>query len=227
MHVAQKALWLIESRLGRPLSLEGLAVELDVTAFHLARAFSKEFGRPPRTFRQQHQQGPIGGLEAILMAQDPIYELEPPRVVALEALRLVGLARRYNELSSAQIPDQWAEFNQLNIVQAEGEATYGVCYNADAEGNLDYLCGVAVTGFDGVDAQCDRLTIPAQTYAVFSHSGHVSEIRQVWQAIWNQGLPAAGLTASEGPEFEKYAPSFDPITGNGGFEIWIPVKLAG
>ena len=26
------------------------------------------------------------------------------------------------------------------------------------------------------------------------------------------------------PNFERYDESFDPLTGNGGFEIWVPVR---
>jgi AraC family transcriptional regulator len=33
------------------------------------------------------------------------------------------------------------------------------------------------------------------------------------------------LQASGGPEFERYGAEFDPATGSGGFEIWIPVNV--
>ncbi len=189
------------------------------------RAFVSEFATPPQTFRNQPQR-PVKGLEAILMEPDSTIVLQPPRIVSLDALRLIGLARRYNEQTSAQIPDQWAKFNELNVAPSAAEPAYGVCYNTDVDGNMDYLCGVEVPSFEGVPENRDRLTVPAQTYAVFAHQGHVSEIRRVWQAIWNQGLVDAKLTTSQGPEIEKYPPEFDPETGNGGFEIWIPVKSA-
>lgn len=37
-------------------------------------------------------------------------------------------------------------------------------------------------------------------------------------------LPASGLKAADAPDFERYDETVDPLTGNGGFEIWIPVK---
>ena len=187
------------------------------------RAFSAEFHAPPQAFRHHHRNQPFKGMEAILMEPNSTIKLKPPRIVSLDALRLIGLSRRYNEQTSAQIPDQWAQFNQLHVVQT-GEAAYGVCYNNDTEGNLDYFCGIDVTTYRGPSEDHDRLTVPAQTYAVFRHDGHISEIRDVWKAIWNEGLVNAQLTVSEGPQFEKYGPEFDPQTGNGGYEIWIPIE---
>ena len=67
------------------------------------------------------------------------------------------------------------------------------------------------------------LRIPGQRYAVFFHAGHISAIRMTWRAIFDEWLPAAGLRATNGPEFERYDERFDVTTGDGGVEIWIPV----
>lgn len=272
MKIGYKAIWLIESELAEPLSLEQLAQRLGVSAFHLARAFSTSHGLPlmqyvrrrrlsdaarrllgtddriidialeagynsqeafTRAFQAEFSVSPrscrerrpvLEFTEAILMNQDSKIRLQAPRLEKLDAIRLVGLSRRYNEQTSARIPEQWMQFNQAGIASADNPVAYGVCHNLDSQGNLDYLCAVQVDHFDQAAESRDRLTIPPQTYAVFSHNGHVSEIRNVWQAIWNHGLTDAGLVASEGPEFEKYGPQFNPQSGEGGFEIWIPVK---
>jgi AraC family transcriptional regulator len=89
---------------------------------------------------------------------------------------------------------------------------------------MDYIAGVEVSDFARVPAELSRLRIPEQKYAVFQHRGHVSLARQTWTAIWNQWLPEYGYKAVGGPEFERYTSSFNPATGEGGFEIWIPVK---
>ncbi len=272
MKIGYKAIWLIESELASPLSLEQLAKRLDVSPFHLARAFSASHGMPlmqyvrrrrlsdaarrlldtddriieialeagynsqeaftrafqaefsvsPRSCRERRPQ--LEFMEAILMNQDSKISLQAPRLEQLGAIRLTGLSRRYNEQTSARIPEQWMQFNQAGIASDQNPVAYGVCHNHDSQGNLDYLCAVQVDHFDQDDAARDRLTIPAQTYAVFAHRGHISEIRDLWQAIWNHGMSDAGLVASEGPEFEKYGPQFNPQSGDGGFEVWIPVK---
>ncbi len=152
-------------------------------------------------------------------------QLQTPRIINLDMTRLIGISRHYTAQTSAQISGQWAKFNELNINApiVEQQTTYGVCHNADTHGNLDYLCAVAVDSYEGAPSELDRLTLPAQAYAMFRHEGHISEIRDVWKAIWNQGLVEHGLNVSEGPSFEKYGPEFDSKSGNGGFEIWLPV----
>ena len=69
-----------------------------------------------------------------------------------------------------------------------------------------------------------HLKVPAGRYAVFTHRGHVSELPKTVRAIWDNGLSQAGLTPIKSPDFEKYGPGFDPETGHGLVEVWIPVE---
>jgi AraC family transcriptional regulator len=66
--------------------------------------------------------------------------------------------------------------------------------------------------------------IPAQKYAVFTHAEHVSTIRRTVTTIWNKWLPESGLEVADAPSFERYGQTFDPRTGMGGFEVWVPIK---
>jgi len=43
-------------------------------------------------------------------------------------------------------------------------------------------------------------------------------------AIWNSWLPQSGYVAADAPGLERYDERFNPETGLGGFEIWIPVR---
>ncbi len=69
-----------------------------------------------------------------------------------------------------------------------------------------------------------RLRIPTQRYAVFSHRDPVSSIRRTWKTIWAKWLPESGLEVADAPSFERYGETFDPRSGTGWFEIWIPLK---
>jgi AraC family transcriptional regulator len=66
--------------------------------------------------------------------------------------------------------------------------------------------------------------IPAQRYAVFSHRDHVSRIRAAFYTIWNRWLPASNHEHADAPDFERYDERFDPRTGTGTVEIWLPVR---
>ena len=89
----------------------------------------------------------------------------------------------------------------------------------------DYLCAVEVTDFAAVPEESARLRIAAAKYAVFTHRGHISTIRGTWNSIWNDWLPQSGHEAADGPILERYDYSrFDPQTGNGEVELWIPIR---
>jgi len=123
------------------------------------------------------------------------------------------------------MPAQWGEFVPYigHITGQRGSQTYGVLYN-DAEGSIDYLTGVEVTAFSGLPEGFSHLRIPANRYAVFTHTGHVSTIGSTWNAIWSDWFPRSGHEAADAPMFERYPETFDSRTGSGGFEIWIPLK---
>ncbi len=124
------------------------------------------------------------------------------------------------------IPGQWQRFHQAvdDIPGRLGKVAYGVCCNGDDAGNFDYIAGVEVSDFSDLPREFAKVRIPEQRYAVFTHSDHISTIRRTVNTIWNHWLPASGLKAADAPSFERYDEKFDPLTGNGGLEIWVPVR---
>jgi AraC family transcriptional regulator len=141
-------------------------------------------------------------------------------------LLIAGLGERYTWESGAAIPGQWQRFHQSvqNFPGRISKAAYGVCCNGDDAGNYDYIAGVEVADFSDLPREFSRVRIPEQKYAVLSHGDHISTIRRTINTIWNHWLPASGLKAADAPNFERYGENFDPLTGNGGFEIWVPIK---
>jgi AraC family transcriptional regulator len=152
--------------------------------------------------------------------------LPPPVIVDGEPLLLAGLSQSYTAETTAGIPAQWQRFvpHIGAIAGQQGDTTFGVCTDGDDAGNMNYLCAVEVSRDSDLATELTSMRIPAQRYAVFKHTGHISTIRQTWASIWNSALPASGYKASGGPMFERYGAMFDPRTGNGGLEIWIPVR---
>lgn len=152
--------------------------------------------------------------------------LEPPRFEDGKLFAVAGLSERYTYDTSNAIPSQWQRFGPY-LGKVPGQVrgvSYGVCYNADDAGNFDYLCGVEVSDLSTVPAELSHLQIAAQRYAVFSHREHISMIRRTLNTIWKQWLPASGYVPVDAPNFERYDEKFDPVSGMGGFEIWVPVR---
>jgi AraC family transcriptional regulator len=190
------------------------------------RAFRDQLGLTPELLRARGTLEQIRLMEPIRMDETLLTTLEAPRFETLGTLLIAGLSERYDSTTSAGIPAQWQRFQPYlgNIPGQVGRTAYGVLCNSDDEGNTDYISGVRVKSFAQLQPELAHLRIPEQRYAVFVHRDHVSAIRRTWFTIFNQWLPVSGSQMTGGPEFERYGPEFDPRTGTGGFEIWIPVK---
>ena len=52
----------------------------------------------------------------------------------------------------------------------------------------------------------------------------MTQLRETYEAIWNDWFAKSGKTPAEAPGFERHNDSFDPRTGNGGVTIWIPIR---
>ena len=153
--------------------------------------------------------------------------LDPPRYENGKVLLLAGVTQRYQGVEGGGgIPAQWQRFatHLGHIAGPVGHVTYGVCHNTDDEGGMDYLCSVEVSDFASLPEGFTSLRIPASRYVVFFHRQHISAIRSTWNAIWNAWMPQSGHTPADAPLFEKYDERFDPRTGQGGVELWIPLE---
>jgi AraC family transcriptional regulator len=49
-------------------------------------------------------------------------------------------------------------------------------------------------------------------------------LRRTHYTIWNNWLPASDVKITDGPSFERYGKDFNPITGTGTIEVWMPVS---
>src|SRR5690606_8098430 len=105
-------------------------------------------------------------------------------------------------------------------------AAYGVV-SAMREGveGFDYTCAMEVAPGAELPPEFGLLRIPARRYARFTHQGHISSIRATCEAIYEDWQPQSGLEPTEGIAFmEYYGADFDPLTGLGTVEVWIPLQ---
>ncbi len=157
--------------------------------------------------------------------------LEAPRFEDGKALLIAGLRKRYAPREMNGIPAQWQSFvpHIGKIAGQVGYTAYGVCWQAGDDGTIEYLTGVEVSGFLGVPDNFTVASLPATKYAVFPHREHVMKLRDTIDAIFHKWLPQSGHEAcgdvKDTPAFfERYSEEFNPQTGMGGMEVWIPLK---
>ena len=141
-------------------------------------------------------------------------------------LLIAGLNQRYTMETRIGIPQQWERFvARVRALPAlQGATFYGVCWNTKPDCGLDYLTGVDASSSAQVPSDFTSLKLVARRYAVFTHPGHVSAIAKTIDTIWTKWVPDCSLKIATAPCFERYTHEFDPATGMGGMEIWIPLE---
>ncbi|WP_161965766.1 GyrI-like domain-containing protein [Steroidobacter cummioxidans] len=160
------------------------------------------------------------------MTQQQLAKLEPPRFEQGKELLLAGIDARYKCDDKAGIPAQWQRFLSYfgHIPDQVDNVAYGVVHNVDDAGNMEYLCAAQVRDFSRTPPELSTLRIGAQRYAIFKHRDHVSTIGSTLAAIWGRWVPESGYQVADAPTLEVYGPEFDSKTGEGGFEVWVPIK---
>lgn len=206
--------------------LLGIALDAGYSSHEaFTRAFAGYFGVLPSTVRAARSVSCLSLMEPLKMKNDMIVEVARPEMRERAAFRVVGLSANCTFEEAGAIPGLWQDFNarEDEVSGAVSGAAYGVCCDADETGRFRYVAGVAAAqvpeGMDAVD-------IPAGRYAVFRHSGHISDLPRTVYTIWNKSLPDLDLEPAEAPDFELYDKRFDPRTGRGVVEIWIPISSA-
>ena len=189
-----------------------------------SRAFKSQFGKSPEAYRASEEETRSGIME-VAKVETTGQNIAHPRFEIAAARRFMGIRKRYDMEDPSGIPDQWQHFvgHLGSISNQVGTSTYGLIMNVDPEGTFEYMSAVQVR--EGATAQdgLETVDLEGQRYAVFQHTDHVSTIRHTMGWIWNEWLPNSGYNPPEAPSMEVYGTNFDPITGSGGFEVWIPV----
>lgn len=160
--------------------------------------------------------------------------LAPVRVQDRGPLLLAGLRGWFTGAGRDGIAELWRRLGPRleNIAGRVGRVAYGACVDCAGTDTFEYLCGVEVSDFAALPRNYVTLRIPAQACAVFVHRGRASTVRHTVRRIFDDWLPRSGFehgaTGLDTPDLlECYGPGFDPITGCGEIEIWLPVSGRG
>lgn len=192
------------------------------------RAFREQFGVTPESIRKQRHLRNIELMEPIRMDDTRNLKIEPPRFEESPGLLLAGLEETYAYNRTEGIPSLWQRFNTYfgHIPGQRGNVAYGVCTHADAEaGSFRYMAAVEVVDSDTPPKGFSTLRLPKQRYAVFLHRGHISAISTTAHEIFGTWFPHSGLEHGDTPDLiERYDERFDPDSGMGAVEMWVPIK---
>ena len=188
------------------------------------RAFRDQFGITPDEARGRDLSS-LSLTEAFTMSQSKAGSLHAHHFAESDAILLAGLSVHFDCTGPNPIPALWSNFGPHigRVPNQRGNVAYGVNYNFD-DNNMDHLVAVEVSRFDGIPDEYTRLRLAPATYAVFTHKGPVMRIRETWSAIWGDWVPNSGREIADAPTFERYDERFNPETGDGEVEIWLPLQ---
>jgi len=161
------------------------------------------------------------------MEKSPTGQLAAPSVENFRPMLIAGLRKHFAVAPWKGTPELWQSFAPYlgKISGQVGRKAYGLCFLM-ANG-VDYLSGVEVSGSYGLPHDFTMVSIPAQRYLVFAHGDHVSKLHITCDRI-AEWLPTSGYEAAKTPGapdfFERYSEEFNPSTGMGGMEVWVPIK---
>jgi AraC family transcriptional regulator len=191
-----------------------------------SRAFRAQFGTTAETVRKIQTVEHLAMIKPIKIPEKTGFSLEPPQFVSSPPMLVVGIAERHSFGATQGIPGQWQRFmrHYADIPDKAQPIPLGVSANMDDDGDFEYITAVEVSKALDLPKGFKQLRIPARHYAVFRHSGHVSTLAETYSAIWNDWLPAHARNAADGPCLERHLKTFDPRTGLGGVEVWIPLE---
>lgn len=216
------------------------------------RAFKEQHGMTPGRYRSRgvstvtmQQPLPIDLLVARVNNTEAQVRLEAlqPRIEDRPALTTIGMSIRIHggdKDDPDAIPSLWGKFwcRIGEIAGADISKCYGICIceerlKRDGDSNGDdlpdqpafvYVAAVATSEPDApLPEGLERHDLTAGRYAMFTHSGHISGIRDAFNTIFGTWLPSSGHKLRETYEYEIYDQRFNPRTGEGVIDIALPI----
>ncbi len=198
------------------------------------RAFKKMFRTTPGAYRKCGAS--VSAIRKLEITEAMLHHLAEgmtmqPKIVKRDRELAIGIGDSFIQGQSEEIGALWGRFVlRMHEIQNRKEYDLGVCTSkhptiVKKEGDtFIYVAAVAVENADHVPQGMVVCDIPAATFAVFTHKGPILNIKHTCEYIWGTWLPESGYELNDIPDFELYDSRFDPQTGSGEVDIYVPIK---
>lgn len=207
----------------------GLALEIGYSSHEaFTRAFRDQFGVSPEQVRSAGSTSNLALAEPRTLTNMPSIELAEPEIVRRGPLLLAGLPKHFQFSERGAIPGLWQQFAPLiaQLPTTGPGVTFGVVgAPPPGEEGFEYAPSVQIKSADELPEGLKAIRIAEHSFAIFRHGGHVAEMPAVCNAVFGDWCATTSYKPAEIPiqMLEYYPESFDPMTGAGGFEIWLPL----
>jgi len=194
------------------------------------RSFSKAFGITPGRYRTQKS-------KLVLYRKVNVYQrmltylkqgiFIEPNIILDKEFKIVGI-KEIVKPSSKSIANLWHNFTSTksNIKGlVSQDAVFGVCEympNITDESEFYYFAGAEVTSFYDTPKGMSMKIIPSSKYAVFTHKGPITELKNTYNFIHGIWIPQSGYELAELDTLELYDSRATMTDCE--FDIYIPIK---
>lgn len=176
------------------------------------RSFKRLFGINPGDYRRKRQLMGVAP-RARLSYEKPVHlnggiSMEP-RIVEKGPIKLIGMVT-YGDNAKGKIPQLWERFMpKIELVQnrINPQIAYGVEFYPDEFPDVwqfYYMAAVEVDSLDDIAIQMVGKSLPANTYAVFTHRGPINKLKLTFEYIYRTWLPKSGYQQAAAYDFECY-----------------------
>lgn len=188
------------------------------------RAFHTYFGVLPSTVRDARSLDGLTLQEPLSMSDFTLVPVGPHKIETRAAFGVTALVLDCTLDDLSGVSPLWNRLGgYMDQITPTGPA-FGICTGMTDAGAFKYAAGLQTAPDAPIPADMQRVEVPENTYAVFTFNGHIAGISNWVHSVWNKALPDAGLEPKMDPDFELYDDRFDPESGRGTVELWIPVQ---
>lgn len=158
-----------------------------------------------------------------------------PTLVKRPRMTLVGMRTDFYGIESDKsnmgdkLPPLWSAFlervDEVSEMQpgVHTDELYGVVIPAPGQERVGYLAGAVVQGQPRVPDGMAAMTIPAATYAEFTHRGLPKELNLTVNYIYANWLLSSDMRHTYGPDVERYGADYIPDSGESVIRYAVPV----
>ena len=159
--------------------------------------------------------------------------IEEPKIIDFPKTRLIG-AHVSTSFINDRTSETWRGFRPImqTIPGRIGNESFSVkIYDAsysfssfDPTVEFEKWAAVAVSDNAAVPDGLEPLTLPAGTYAEFTHVGLATTAPRIFGYIFGQWLPASPYELDLRPHLEILPPGYDPFDENATERVFIPTR---
>jgi AraC family transcriptional regulator len=213
-----------------------IAIEADFESQEsFTRAFKAAFHITPAQYRKAGKRHPMPRkikfdkeyLEHINTGLNTV-----PEIYVQKEMHLVGLRTSFFGTDSEKnnigekLPPLWQQFlaRLSEIGNTVGDTCYGIVRQLKENSDeLEYFCAIEVMEPTDILEGMVAITIPASTYAKFTHKGAINLIDNTINYIYSTWLPQSGKRHTNAADLEFYGAGYSPVSDESIMHYAIPI----